>query len=72
MNRQQTAWWLWAGGSVLIALSWFNVVSNTVGWCGFGLGMMGSILGWGFTPPRGNISSSEDGSPSSAKKKDEA
>ncbi|MCW1916550.1 hypothetical protein OJ996_23385 [Luteolibacter sp. GHJ8] len=54
MNRNQISWWLWAIGTVLIALSWFDVVSGTVGWCGFGIGMIGSVLGWGVVPPRGN------------------
>jgi hypothetical protein len=51
MNRQQLAWWLWAAGTVLIALSWFSVVSAIVGWCGFGIGMAGSAIGWGLHPP---------------------
>jgi hypothetical protein len=38
MNRNQIAWWFWAVGSVMIVLSWFDVVSTTVGWCGFGIG----------------------------------
>jgi hypothetical protein len=51
MSRNQIAWWLWAVGTVLIALSWFNVVSVTIGWIGFGLGLVGSVLGWGLRPP---------------------
>jgi hypothetical protein len=54
MKRNQIAWWLWAAGSVLIALSWFDVVSNTIGWCGFAIGMVGSMIGWGLRPPRGD------------------
>ena len=54
MNRQQIAWWMWAIGSVLIALSWFSVVSHAVGWMGFGIGMFGSVLGWGLRPPGGD------------------
>jgi len=52
MKRNKLAWWLWAVGSVLIALSWFDVVSNTIGWCGFAIGMAGSMIGWGLRPPR--------------------
>jgi hypothetical protein len=52
MKRNKIAWWFWAVGTVLIALSWFNVVSTTVGWCGFGIGMVGSMMGWGLRPPR--------------------
>jgi hypothetical protein len=51
MKRNQIAWWLWAFGTVLIALAWFDVVSTTIGWCGFGIGMVGSVIGWGLRPP---------------------
>lgn len=51
MNRKQVAWWLWAAGTVLIALSWFRVVGANIGWCGFAIGMAGSVLGWGVRPP---------------------
>ena len=56
MNRNQIAWWLWAIGTVLIVLCWTNVVSTTIGWCGFGIGLLGSVLGWGLRPPPGNRS----------------
>jgi hypothetical protein len=52
MSRNQIAWWLWAVGTILIALSWFRVVPTSVGWLGFGIGMVGSILSWGMRPPR--------------------
>jgi hypothetical protein len=51
MNRNQIAWWFWAVGTILIVLSWTNVVTNTIGWCGLGLGLFGSCLGWGLRPP---------------------
>jgi len=54
MKRNQIAWWLWAVGTVLIVLCWTGVVSTTIGWCGFGLGLFGSILGWGLRPPPGD------------------
>jgi hypothetical protein len=53
MARFQVAWWMWAVGTVLIVLSWFDVVSHGVGWCGFGIGLFGSVLGWGLQPPSG-------------------
>jgi hypothetical protein len=37
---------------VLIALSWFDVVSTPIGWCGFVIGMVGSVIGWGIRPPK--------------------
>jgi len=52
MKRQQIAWWLWAVGTVVIVLSWANLVSPIIGWCGFGIGLVGSVVGWGFRPPR--------------------
>ncbi len=57
MNRQQVAWWFWAAGSVLIVLSWFRVVSPLIGWIGFGIGMVGSVMGWGLRPPKSTQSS---------------
>jgi len=51
MRRQQVAWWLWAVGTVIIVLSWVGDVSPTIGWCGFLLGLVGSVLGWGLRPP---------------------
>jgi len=54
MKRNQIAWWLWAVGTVLIVLSWTDVVSTTVGWFGFAIGLTGSVLGWGLRPPSGD------------------
>ena len=51
MDKQRLAWWLWAAGTVLIVLSWFGVVSVKVGWIGFAIGMVGSVLSWGIRPP---------------------
>ncbi|MCK6460206.1 MAG: hypothetical protein L6Q95_09980 [Planctomycetes bacterium] len=50
--RKRRLTWLVACASVLIALSWFDVVSHAVGWCGFAIGMAGSVIGWGFRPPQ--------------------
>ena len=52
MKRNQIAWWLWAIGTVLIVLSWVDVVSTNIGWCGFALGLVGSVISWGLRPPR--------------------
>src|SRR5215203_4064112 len=65
MSKRQAAWWFWAVGSTLIALSWFDVVSYEVGWFGFAIGMLGSILGWGIMPPP-----SENNPPPSAQSDD--
>ena len=52
MKRNQIAWYFWAVGTVLIVLSWFQVVTTTIGWCSFGIGMAGSVMGWGVRPPK--------------------
>jgi len=52
MTRRQLEWWLWCVGSLLIAGSWFGYVSNTLGWWGFGIAMVGSAMSWGLIPPR--------------------
>jgi hypothetical protein len=58
VTRQRIAWSFWAVGTALIVLSWFEVVTPQVGWIGFGIGMVGSVMGWGLTPPKGTPSSS--------------
>jgi len=55
MKRNKIAWYLWAVGTVLIVLSWFQIVSTTVGWCGFFIGLIGSAMSWGLRPPRDNV-----------------
>ena len=63
VRRHQIAWYLWAIGSVLIVLSWFNIVSTGIGWIGFAIGMVGSVLGWGLRPPSRSAERSEGGDP---------
>jgi hypothetical protein len=52
MSKNKVAWWLWVVSTALIALTWFGVVSMTVGWVGFGMGLFASFLSWGIRPPR--------------------
>jgi hypothetical protein len=49
--KQKVAWGLWVGGCAFVVLSWFGIVSTTVGWCGFAIGLAGSALAWAFVPP---------------------
>ena len=35
LRFDQTVWAVWWLGTILIVLSWINVVSSTVGWIGF-------------------------------------
>jgi hypothetical protein len=53
MSRDQVTWWMWAIGTALVVLSWVDVVSTTVGWCGFVIGLAGSAASWGVRPPSG-------------------
>ncbi|MEO7325140.1 MAG: hypothetical protein ABIW82_09965 [Dokdonella sp.] len=59
MRKNQVAWWLWATGTVLVVLSWINVVSHVIGWCGFAIGLAGTVLSWGIRPPHGSSSTQE-------------
>lgn len=54
MKRNQIAWWLWAIGTVLVVLNWLGVVNSIVGWIGFAIGLVGSVIAWGVRPPRGD------------------
>jgi hypothetical protein len=51
MKRFQIAYGLWVVGTALIVLSWFNIVSPTAGWIGFGIGLIGSGISWSLPPP---------------------
>ena len=51
MKRNQMAWWLWAVGTVVVVLSWMRIVSIAIGWCGFAIGLVGSVISWGLRPP---------------------
>ena len=52
MRRNQIVLWLWVISTILIALTWFKMVSMTFGWIGFGMGLCASFLTWGFRAPR--------------------
>lgn len=45
MNLAKISWFLWVPGAIAIALSWSGTVSRTVGWIGFGLACLGSLIG---------------------------
>lgn len=40
---QRACWVGWIAGTVLIAMSWFNLVSPIVGWSGFGVAAVASL-----------------------------
>jgi hypothetical protein len=42
---------IWAVGALLVVLSWFRIVSNTVGWIGFVIGMSGTFIASGLDQP---------------------
>lgn len=43
---QKLSWALWLVGTAIIVLSWFQSISPTLGWVGFGLALLGSLLSW--------------------------
>ncbi|HEV8134527.1 MAG TPA: hypothetical protein VGP85_07620 [Pyrinomonadaceae bacterium] len=51
MKRNKIAWGLWGVGTFLVVLSWVGVVSYTIGWCGFVLALLGSVISWLLRPP---------------------
>jgi uncharacterized protein YlxW (UPF0749 family) len=44
MRRTQIAYGLWAIGTVVIVLSWFGLVNPIIGWGGFAVALVGSII----------------------------
>ena len=44
---------LWISGTVLIVLSWVNVVPNKVGWIGWGVALFGTLLSFAGKRPAG-------------------
>jgi hypothetical protein len=44
-NRLSIAWILWIAGLVLIIGSWTGTVPVEVGWVGFGIALVGTLLG---------------------------
>lgn len=39
MSFDRAIWAVWWVGTIVIALSWFDVVSNSVGWIGFAIAL---------------------------------
>ena len=58
MKQSQVAYWLWSVGTVLIVLSWFGLVSPSVGWGGFVAALVGSVISF-VRPTKNNKASSE-------------
>jgi hypothetical protein len=44
MRRIQIAYGLWTIGTVVIVLSWFRLVDPVIGWGGFAVALIGSII----------------------------
>jgi len=40
----RACWALWVCGTALIVLSWVDVVPVTIGWVGFGVAVVGTLL----------------------------
>lgn len=44
MNKTRIIWIIWWIGTIIIVFSWFKIVSNTIGWVGFGLACTASLV----------------------------
>ena len=44
VRLNQATWIMWWAGTALIVLSWFSVVSNTLGWIGFSAALASSFI----------------------------
>jgi hypothetical protein len=56
-------WAMWIGGTILIVASWANVVTPTIGWIGFGVALIGTLLSFGAqqrSPPQPPVGGNED------------
>lgn len=47
MKLRQVAWIFWLAGTALIGASWTGAVTHTVGWTGFGIALLGTLLSMG-------------------------
>jgi hypothetical protein len=46
MTRRRIGRYLWIVGVALITLSALRIVSPSTGWIGFGIGVIGNLVGW--------------------------
>jgi hypothetical protein len=44
IDRRKVAWALWIPGTVLVIGSWVDVVPVTIGWIGFGVAIVGTLI----------------------------
>src|SRR5687767_10418975 len=44
LRFDQAVWGVWWAGTILIVLSWIDVVSNTVGWIGFAAALASTVV----------------------------
>lgn len=44
VSLDRIVWTVWWMGTALIVMSWFGVVPSSVGWAGFGLACLGSLV----------------------------
>lgn len=64
MNLSKLSWILWIPGTLVIAASWFNLVSPRVGWIGFWVALAGTLLS--FVPSGGRAAAPSPRGPASA------
>ena len=46
MEKHQLLYIIWGGGSLLIVGSWLRIVSEKIGWYGFGIAGLATVISW--------------------------
>ena len=64
MSLHKLSWILWIPGTVVIMLSWFNLVPARIGWIGFWVALAGTLLS--FVPSRSRACPTASRGPASA------
>ena len=44
MTFDRAVWGIWWIGTILVVLSWFDIVSTTLGWTGFAAALASSVV----------------------------
>lgn len=63
MTLYRISWGLWIAGTILIVMNWMRIVSPTIGWVGFGIALVGTLLS---LVPGGRAPGPSAGKPSTA------
>ena len=44
VSIDRVVWGMWWTGTILVVLSWFSIVSNTIGWIGFAAAIASTVV----------------------------